>query len=109
MKHKLLMVLLLVLSLIFPVGFAQAKSCESITFSHVTPDTFTCMKTKLQHYGISVPQGNSGKLSGHGIVGNFAWDGESKLTIQITKKPFFVSCQTADNEIKKFVDECIGS
>ena len=108
MKQKL-MVFLLVLGLVFPVGFAEAKSCESTTFSNVTSDAFTCMKIKLQSYGISIPSGNSGELSGHGIVGNFVWDGNSKLTIQITKKPLFVSCQTADNEIKKFVDECQGS
>jgi hypothetical protein len=97
------------LCLVLAVGFAQAKSCDMTTFSNVPPSTFECMKTKLQGYGISVPQGNSGELSGHGIVGNFAWDGESKLTLQITKKPFFVSCQTADSEIGKFVKECQDS
>ena len=100
---------LLILCLVFTVGFAQAKACDTTTFSNVQPDTFACMKTKLQGYGISVPPGNSGVLSGHGIVGNFIWDGESKLTVQITQKPFFVSCGTADSEIEKFVKECQGS
>ena len=100
---------LLVMCLVFAVGFAQADSCKSVTFSNVPPDTFTCMKTKLQGYGISVPPGNSGELSGHGIVGNFVWDGKSSLTLQITKKPLFISCGTADSEIDKFVKECQGS
>jgi hypothetical protein len=97
---------LLILFLIFSVEFAQAQACEPITFSNVPPDTFNCMKSQLIDYGINVPSGNSGELSGHGITGNFVWDEESKLTIQITKKPRFISCGTADNEIGKFVQEC---
>ena len=104
-----LKVSLLVLCLVFTIGFAQAASCKPETFNNVPPGTFACMKAKLQGYGISVPPGNSGELSGHGIVGTFAWDGKSKLTLQITKKPFFVSCETADSEIDKFVKECQGS
>ena len=108
MKIKLI-VSLLVLCLALSVGFAQAQSCDTITLSNVSPNTFECMKTELQNYGIHVPPGNSGELSGHGIVGNFVWDGISKLTVQITQKPFFVSCRTADSEIGKFVQECQGS
>jgi hypothetical protein len=108
MKRKF-MVFLLVICLAFSVGFAHAKPCEPTTFSNVPPDTFECMKKKLQDYGIYVPPGNDGELSGKGIAARFLWDGESTLTIQITEKPIFVSCGTADNEIKKFVNECHGS
>ena len=97
------------LSLVFTVGFAQAASCKPETFNNVPPGTFECMKAKLQGHGISVPSGNSGELSGHGIVGTFDWDGKSNLTLQITKKPAFISCKTADSEIDKFVTECQGS
>ncbi len=109
MKMKLIVSLLL-LCLVFAVGLAQAqiggRGCEPITFSNVPPSTFECMKTKLQDYGIYVPPGDSGELSGKGIVANFEWDGKSALTIQVTRKPSFVSCSTADNEIGKFVDQC---
>jgi hypothetical protein len=111
MKRKLL-ASLLVLCLAFSIGLAHAQiggtGCEPKTFLNVPPDTFECMKKQLQDYGIYVPPGDSGELSGHGIVGNFVWDGESKLTIQITNKPVFVSCGVADNEIGKFVQECQG-
>ncbi len=100
---------LLVLFLAFSVGFAYAKPCETTTFSNVSPDTFACMKTKLHNYGIDVPPGYNGELSGKGIVARFVYDGTSSLTIQIKDKPFFVSCGTADNEIGKFVKECQGS
>jgi hypothetical protein len=105
MKMKL-MIFLLVLCLVFAVGFAQAKGCEPTSFSNVPPDTFACMKTKLQNYGFYIPPGHNGELSGKGIAGSFSWDGNSILTIKIKHKPFFVSCGTAANEIKKFVDEC---
>jgi hypothetical protein len=98
--------LLLVLCLVLSVGFAQARSCEPVTFYNVPPDTFECMKSQLIEHGIDIPHGNSGELSGHGIHARFVWDGESKLTIQITNRPVFISCGRADNEIGKFVQEC---
>jgi len=107
-----LIVSLLMLCLVFSLGSAQAQigrnSCEPVTVPNVAPDTFECMKKKLQDYGINVPPGNKGELSGKGITGSFEWDGKSNLTLIITKKPFIVSCETADREIIKFVDECKG-
>ena len=108
MKGKLI-ASLIVLCLVFSVGFAYAKPCEPTTFSNVQPKTFDCMKTKLQDYGIYVPPGNDGQLSGKGIAARFIWDGKSILTIQITEKPISVSCELAAREIKKFVEECQGS
>ena len=105
MKRKL-MASLLVLCLAFSIGFANAKKCETTTFSNVSPDTFACMKTKLQDAGIYIPPGDSGELSDKEIAATFLWDGNSNLTIQITEKPAFVSCRIADNEIGKFVQEC---
>jgi hypothetical protein len=109
MNLKLMVSLLLICS-VFSIGSAQAqfggRSCEPVTVSGVTPDTFECMKTKLQNYGINVPPGNKGELSGKGITGTFDWDGNSDLTLTITRKPSIISCRTADQEIIKFVDEC---
>jgi hypothetical protein len=105
--NRKLIAALLVLSLAFSVGFAYAKGCETTTYSNVQPKVFDCMKTKLQNYGISVPQGYKGELSGKGIAASFVYDADAKsLTIQIKDKPLFVSCDIAANEIKKFVDEC---
>ncbi len=111
--NRKLMASLLVLCLAFSVGLAHAqiggKGCEPKTFLNVTPGTFECMKTKLQDYGIDVPPGDSGELSGKGVAATFLWDGKSILTIKITEKPFVVSCETAAREITKFVEECQGS
>jgi hypothetical protein len=109
MNRKLIVSLVLVF-LVLSLGSAQAQtwrnSCDPVKVSGVTPDTFECMKKKLQDYGINVPPGNKGELSGKGITGSFEWDGKSDLTLRITKKPFFISCGTADKEITKFVDQC---
>ena len=112
MKRKLI-ASLLVLCLAFSIGLAHAqiggKSCEPTTFSNVSPDTFECMKNKLQNYGFVIPPGNFGELSGKGITAVFEWDGKSVLTIKITKKPSIISCKTATAEITKFIGQCNGS
>lgn len=112
MKRKLI-ASLLVLCLAFSVGLAQAQVngtvCPTITFLNVTSDTFECMKKKLQDEGNYVPPGNSGELSLQGATGTFEWDGNSTLTVNITQKPFFISCEMATNEITKFVKDCYGS
>ena len=84
-------------------------SCRPITLRNVSPDTFKCMKKKLQDYGIHVPPGSRGELSGKGITADFEWDGMSNLTIRITEKPFIVSCEIVAQKIKHFVKECHGS
>lgn len=84
-------------------------SCRPIKFRNISPDTFKCMKKKLLDEGIGVPPGNIGRLSGSGVVADFEWDGQSKLTITITEKPFLVSCEVAAMKIKQFVRQCHGS
>lgn len=84
-------------------------SCRPIKFRNVSPDTFNCMKKKLQNAGIHVPPGNTGELSGKGITADFEWDGQSNLIVTITEKPFIVSCEVVAMKIKGFVRECHSS
>jgi len=84
-------------------------SCKPITFCNFSPDTFKCMKKKLQDADIHIPPGNKGELSWAGIVVDFEWDGKCNFTIKITEKPLFISCDVAAYKIKKFVIECHGS
>ncbi len=83
--------------------------CKPILFRNVPPVTFNCMKKKLQGAGIHIPPENKGELSGSGVVADFEWDGKSILSITITEKPFFVSCEVAAYKIRQFVIECHGS
>lgn len=102
---------MLVLFLVIPVGLGHAQfgesSCGPVTYSGVTPDLFECMKQNLQDYGIHVPSGERGELSGNGITADFKWDGQSILTIKIKEKPFFVSCRTINDEIRQFALDCL--
>ncbi len=106
--NKKLVVSLLVLCLVFFVGFANAKKCGPITFSNVSYNSFECMKSKLQNNGIYVSPGNEGELSEKGVTANFMWDEKSNLTIGVTEIPLFVRCETASNEINNFVKGCQG-
>jgi hypothetical protein len=112
MRIKLIAVSLIVICLVFSLGLAQAQneenSCKPITFVNVTPDAFECMKNTLQNYGIDVPPGNEGEISERGVTGSFEWDGKSILTITIKEKPSWISCETADERVILFVDECKG-
>src|SRR5512139_1368749 len=104
--NRKLIASLLVLCLAFFVGFAHAAPCKPATYSNVSPDTFQCMKTKLQNYGVSVPSGNEGELSSKGVSAHYLWDGKTTLIIKVKDKPALVSCETAAKELTKFVDEC---
>lgn len=81
-------------------------SCKPLIFCNVSPDTFDRMKKRLNDAGIQTPAGNKGELSGMGIVADFEWDGICNLTVTIKKKPFFVSCEIAESQIKQFIIEC---
>ncbi len=80
--------------------------CRPVIIKNVTPDVFKCMKKKLQEAGINVPPGKKGELSGSGVVADYDWDGESKLIVTITDKPFIVGCSAVAGKIKGFVKEC---
>ena len=85
-------------------------SCKPITFRNISPDTFKCMKKKLQDYGIHVPPGKQRRTFREGNCGEFRMGWKSRnLTITIKEKPFFVSCEIAASKIKQFVIECHGS
>ncbi len=80
--------------------------CRPVTIKNVTPEVFNCMKKKLQGAGIHVPPGKKGELSGSGVVADYEWDGESKLTVMIKEKPFIIGCSAVAGKIKSFVKEC---
>ncbi|MCP4582038.1 MAG: hypothetical protein GY839_10495 [candidate division Zixibacteria bacterium] len=83
-------------------------ACSPVTYHGVTPKVFTCMKKNLQKAGIKVPAGKSGTISGKGISAKFKWDGASDLWIQVTKKPFIVSCAYVNGKIHDAIEACGG-
>jgi len=84
------------------------EGCQGINFNNVTPDVFSCMKKKLQDYGIEVSSGNSGILEGNEIVAHFSWDGEANLHIEIKERPLDTYCGQVSGRLRYFVRECQG-
>jgi hypothetical protein len=86
----------------------DTEGCQGIRFKNVTPEVFSCMKDKLQNYGIEVSSGNSGLLEGNGIVAQFSWDGEANLVIEIKERSLNTYCGQVSGKLRSFVRECQG-
>ncbi|HIH92984.1 TPA: hypothetical protein HA338_02735 [Methanosarcina acetivorans] len=86
----------------------DTEGCQGIKFRNVTPEVFSCMKKKLQAYGIETSTGNSGVLEGNGIVAHFSWDGEANLLIEIQKRPLTTYCGQVSGKLRAFLRECQG-
>jgi hypothetical protein len=84
----------------------DTEGCQGINFKNVTPDVFSCMKKKLQNYGIEISPGNSGVLEGNGIVAYFNWDGEANLLIEIKERSPNTYCGQVSGKLRSFVREC---
>jgi hypothetical protein len=86
----------------------DTEGCQGIKFKNVTPEIFSCMKKKLQAYGIEVSSGNSGVLEGNGIVARFSWDSEANLLIEIEERPLNTYCGQVSGKFRAFWRECQG-
>lgn len=86
----------------------DTEGCQGISFKNVTPEVFSCLKKKLQNYGIEVSSGNSGMLEGNGIVAHFNWDGDANLLIEIKERSQNTYCGQVSGKLRSFVRECQG-
>lgn len=86
----------------------DTEGCQGIRFRNVTPDVFSCLKKKLQAYGIKVQPGNSGVLEGKGIVAHFSWDGGNNLLIEVKERSLDTYCGQVSGKLRYFLRECQG-
>lgn len=86
----------------------DTQGCQGIRFKNVTPDVFSCMKKKLQAYGIKTSPGNSGVFEGNGIVAHFSLDSEANLIIKIKERPLDTYCGQISGKFRAFWRECQG-
>lgn len=86
----------------------DTEGCQGIKFKNVTPEVFSCMKKKLQNYGMEVPSGNSGMFEGNGIIATFSWDGEANLVIEIKERSLNTYCGQVSGKFRAFFRECQG-
>ena len=84
-------------------------ACQPVTYHNVTSSVFDCLKKELEAAGIHVPPGDSGEISGQGITAKFKWDeAAATLWVEVTKKPFIVSCGFVTGKIHDAVQKCGG-
>ncbi|RXA18705.1 hypothetical protein EQO05_10335 [Methanosarcina sp. MSH10X1] len=86
----------------------DTEGCQGIKFKNVTPEVFSCMKKKLQNYGMKVPCGTSGMFEGNGIIAHFSWDGEANLVIEIKERSLNTYCGQVSGKFRAFFRECQG-
>jgi len=86
----------------------DTEGCQGIIFKNVTPEVFSCMKKKLQSYGIEVPSGNSGIFEGNGIIAHFSLDSEANLVIEIKERSLNTYCGQVSGKFKAFWRDCQG-
>jgi hypothetical protein len=55
-----------------------------------TPAQVEHLRAELGTNGVTVPAGNSGEITGRGIVADFTYDGEASLSITVKSKPFWM-------------------
>jgi len=83
---------------------------EPIHFEGINSEIFMNMKDTLSQFGISVPEGNEGFLSGEGFSGVFKWNSEKEtLTLELISKPWFISYDTVKSVLCNVINNYVNN
>lgn len=83
--------------------------CPPETFQGVNREAFDCLKQRARAQGATVPDGDSGTISGHGVSADFRWDeGSETLTITITRNPAWADCAGVASMLRMAIRACGG-
>ena len=84
------------------------SACAMQTFNNVTPSAWTCCKTAIAKFGITV-DGDSGTQSKDGFTVTWNYSSAAQtLQIQCTDSPWWASCSTINGKITELVEPCLG-
>ncbi|MGB9926809.1 MAG: hypothetical protein ACPK85_00230 [Methanosarcina sp.] len=86
----------------------DTEGCQGFKLKNVNPEVFSCIRKKLQNYGIEFSAGNSGTFEGKGIIGYFNWDGQADLIIKIKERPLDTYCGQVSGKFRTCLRECLG-
>jgi hypothetical protein len=64
-----------------------------------TPDQIASLRNQLYAEGVTLPDGNSGQITGDGITANFSYDGTT-LTVTIIDKPWYIPASMIFDKIQ---------
>ncbi len=83
-----------------------------MTIENVEPQTFDRLRDQLSagheaEITASIVAGNHvGKITGHGVTANYLYNpGQKSLTVDITKRPFFVPVSVIENQLRDAVNK----
>jgi hypothetical protein len=85
----------------------DAMACPTFTLSGVTRPVWECIQQRASSLGIRIPPGDSGTLHPPEAEVEYAWDeaGES-LSITLTRKPGWISCELIESRVRQAVAGC---
>ncbi len=67
----------------------------------LTPEAYAAKAAELQQQGIALT-GTEGKLSKSGVTAGYSYK-DGLLTVEILDKPFFVTTEYCEEQLKKFL------
>ena len=82
------------------------------TYSGVTPAVMECLRAKAAGANVTLPAGDSGPFAVSvgpiKVEGSMQYDAaSSRLTVTVTKKPFFVTEAQIKNAVDPIIKECL--
>lgn len=87
-----------------PVHMTSATPGNNVskTYSPITPDQMDKFRTEAAANGITIPEGNSGRIIAHGVTMGFEYVGTT-LNLSIVNKPFYIPESVIWNQIEPFL------
>lgn len=78
--------------------------CDAQVFADINREQFDALVHKCADQGIEV-KGDEGEATGHHITLAYKFDEDAHtLTLQCTKKPFFVDCEEVKQHLRDLIE-----
>ena len=69
----------------------------------LSPSSFAALRSRLLELGVTLPDGNGGRIRSNGVVLEYQYDGET-LTLKGIEKPFIVPWSTIWNKVDEWLN-----
>jgi hypothetical protein len=83
--------------------------CPPITLTGVTRAVYDCLLQRAKSLGLPVPGDTSGSVAYADAGAEFDWnEGAATLTVTITRKPGWVTCEMVESQLRQAARACGG-
>ena len=69
----------------------------------LSPSGFSALRTRLLELGVTLPDGNAGRIRSNGVVLEYQYDGET-LTLKGIEKPFIAPWSMVWAKVDEWLD-----